>query len=75
MPIRTRLAWNGKPITYATSPEIGYLPEERGLYPKMKVEDDLFLAQLRGMGETEAKRELRKWLDRFEVPHYVNKKV
>ena len=71
-----RITWNGKPITYATSPEIGYLPEERGLYPKMKVEDQLvFLAQLRGMGKTEAKRELRKWLDRFEVPHYVNKKV
>ena len=71
-----RITWNGKPITYATSPEIGYLPEERGLYPKMKVEDQLvFLAQLRGMGKAEAKRELRKWLDRFEVPHYVNKKV
>ena len=42
----------------------------------MKVEDLLVvLAQLRGMGKTEAKRELRKWLDRFEVPHYVNKKV
>ena len=71
-----RITWNGKPITYATSPEIGYLPEERGLYPKMKVEDQLvFLAQLRGMGKAEAKRELHKWLERFEVPHYVNKKV
>ena len=60
MPMKGRITWNGKPITYATSPEIGYLPEERGLYPKMKVEDQLiFLAQLRGMSKTDAKRELR----------------
>lgn len=71
-----RITWNNKPITYATSPEIGYLPEERGLYPKMKVEDQLiFLAQLRGMKKADAKTELLKWLDRFEVPHYLNKKI
>ncbi|WP_318616718.1 ABC transporter ATP-binding protein [Sporosarcina sp. YIM B06819] len=71
-----RITWNNKPITYATSPEIGYLPEERGLYPKMKVEDQLiFLAQLRGMSKGDAKRELNNWLDRFEVPHYANKKI
>ncbi|MFJ7935491.1 ABC transporter ATP-binding protein [Sporosarcina sp. NPDC096371] len=71
-----RITWNGKPISYATSPEIGYLPEERGLYPKMKVEDQLiFLAQLRGMSKTGAKQELHKWLERFEVPHYANKKI
>ena len=71
-----RITWNGKPISYATSPEIGYLPEERGLYPKMKVEDQLiFLAQLRGMNKADAKKELHKWLERFEVPHYANKKI
>ncbi|WP_203248679.1 ABC transporter ATP-binding protein [Sporosarcina beigongshangi] len=71
-----RITWNGKPISYATSPQIGYLPEERGLYPKMKVEDQLiFLAQLRGMSKGDAKRELHNWLERFEVPHYATKKI
>lgn len=71
-----RITWNGKSISYATSPEIGYLPEERGLYPKMKVEDQLiFLAQLRGMSKADAKKELHNWLERFEIPHYANKKI
>ncbi|WJY27699.1 MULTISPECIES: ABC transporter ATP-binding protein [Sporosarcina] len=70
------ITWNGRPVNYATSPQIGYLPEERGLYPKMKVEDQLlFLAELRGMKRADAKRELGAWLDRFEVPQYLNKKV
>ncbi|KOF10119.1 sodium ABC transporter ATP-binding protein [Planococcus glaciei] len=70
------IRWNGKPITYAESPEIGYLPEERGLYPKMKVEEQLiYLAQLRSMPKADAKKEVRKWLERFEVPHYASKKV
>ena len=71
-----RISWNGKPITYATSPEIGYLPEERGLYPKMKVEEQLvFLGQLRGMKKADAKIALHKWLEQMEIPHYANKKV
>ena len=71
-----RITWNNKPINYKTSPEIGYLPEERGLYPKMKVEEQLiFLGQLRGMNKTDAKVGLKKWLDRMEIPHYANKKV
>ena len=75
-PTAGNIRWNGKPITYAASPEIGYLPEERGLYPKMKVEEQLvYLAQLRSMPKAEAKQEARKWLERFEVPHYANKKV
>ena len=71
-----RITWNNKPINYKTSPEIGYLPEERGLYPKMKVEEQLiFLGQLRGMNKSDAKADLKKWLDRMEIPHYANKKV
>ena len=65
-----------KQLSYATSPEIGYLPEERGLYPKMKVEDQLiFLGELRGMKKADAKKAIQYWLERFEVPQYVNKKV
>lgn len=75
-PNEGRITWNGKPISYATSPQIGYLPEERGLYPKMKVEEQLlFLAELRGMKRADAKKEIGGWLDRFEVPEYLNKKV
>lgn len=71
-----RITWNGQPISYTTSPEIGYLPEERGLYPKMKVEEQLiFLGQLRGMTKGDAKLALNKWLERMEIPHYANKKV
>ncbi|EOR25099.1 ABC transporter ATP-binding protein [Niallia nealsonii AAU1] len=45
-----RITWDNKPINYSTSPHIGYLPEERGLYPKLKVRDQLvYLARLRGM--------------------------
>ncbi|SIT90873.1 ABC-2 type transport system ATP-binding protein [Edaphobacillus lindanitolerans] len=70
------IRWKGKPITYSTSHEIGYLPEERGLYPKMKVEDQLsFLGELRGMKKNDAKAAIRKWLERFEVPQYQSKKV
>lgn len=75
-PTEGKVGWKGEPITYANSPEIGYLPEERGLYPKMKVEEQLvYLAQLRGMKPQEAKREAARWLERFEVPHYAQKKV
>ncbi len=70
------ITWNGKAISYANSSDIGYLPEERGLYPKMKVIEQLiYLAQLRGMNKTEAKVAANEWLDRFEVPHYAQKKV
>lgn len=75
-PTHGDISWNGKPITYTTSPEIGYLPEERGLYPKMKVEDQLiYLAELRRMPKQAAKQEVANWLERFEVPHYASKKV
>lgn len=75
-PTQGTVRWKGKPITYASSPDIGYLPEERGLYPKMKVEDQLvYLAQLRKMSKADAKRETAGWLERFEVPHYGQKKV
>ncbi|RNF39420.1 ABC transporter ATP-binding protein [Planococcus salinus] len=75
-PTEGEVRWNGKSITYASSPEIGYLPEERGLYPKMKVEEQLiYLAQLRKMPKSEAKKQMEHWLDRFEVPHYATKKV
>lgn len=55
---------------------IGYLPEERGLYKKMKVgEQALYLAQLKGMSRRDALRNLKKWFEKFEIQPWWNKKV
>lgn len=55
---------------------IGYLPEERGLYKKMKVGDQaLFFARLKGLNKAEATRRLKEWFDRFEISSWWNKKV
>lgn len=70
------ITWNNQKITYENSNEIGYLPEERGLYPKLKVEEQLvYLARLKGMDKKLAKKELEEWLERFNVPEYMNKKI
>ena len=56
--------------------DIGYLPEERGLYPKMKVgEQALYLAQLKGMTKSDAKKELKYWFEKFEIGEWWGKKV
>ncbi len=55
---------------------IGYLPEERGLYKKMKVgEQALYLAQLKGLSQNEARKRLRYWFEKFEIGGWWNKKV
>jgi len=70
------ITWNGEKINYAKSHLIGYLPEERGLYPKLKVKEQIiYLGRLRGMKKQDITKELDQWLERFEVPHYVNKRV
>ncbi|MFD2614911.1 ABC transporter ATP-binding protein [Paenibacillus gansuensis] len=66
----------GQKQTLENSRRIGYLPEERGLYPKVKVSDQiLYLAQLRGVSRKQADADLKRWLEKFEVPEYYNKKV
>ena len=56
--------------------QIGYLPEERGLYPKRTVMDQmLYLAALRGMRSTDAKKSAEKWLARLEVSEYASRKL
>jgi len=56
--------------------KIGYLPEERGLYKKMKVGDQLmFLAQLKGLTSKEAKIRIKNWLTKFEILDWWNKKI
>ncbi|WP_085522654.1 ABC transporter ATP-binding protein [Tuberibacillus sp. Marseille-P3662] len=75
-PTEGTITWQGEPINYATSDVIGYLPEERGLYPKLKVRDQmLYLGRLRGMKKGDILEELAKWLDQFGVPEYMDKKV
>jgi ABC-2 type transport system ATP-binding protein len=66
----------GKPVTDETRDSIGYLPEERGLYPRMKVRAlIIFLAALHGLSETEADRRAREWLERFELSEWSEKKM
>ena len=68
--------FKGRPITQDDVAKIGYLPEERGLYRKMKVGDQaMYLAQLKGMSAQEAATELKKWFVRFEMQDWWNKKV
>ena len=68
--------FNGQPITQEDVEKIGYLPEERGLYRKMKVGDQaMYLAQLKGMSAREASNELKKWFVRFGIESWWNKKV
>ncbi|GAL81697.1 lipoprotein releasing system ATP-binding protein LolD [Algibacter lectus] len=56
--------------------DIGYLPEERGLYKTMKVgEQALYLAQLKGLSKTEAKARLKYWFDRLDIGDWWNKKI
>lgn len=66
---------NGKKFEPSKN-QIGYLPEERGLYPKRKVlEQMIFLARLRGMDRAKAKVNAEKWLKRLEVFEYANRKL
>lgn len=56
--------------------EIGYMPEERGLYKKMKIgEQALYLAQLRGLTKAEAMERIKYWFEKFEIQSWWNKKV
>ncbi len=56
--------------------DIGYLPEERGLYKSMKVgEQALYLAQLKGLSKKEAKERLKYWFDKFDISHWWDKKI
>ncbi|MDR2840757.1 MAG: ATP-binding cassette domain-containing protein [Paludibacter sp.] len=67
---------NGRKITPQDVRFIGYLPEERGLYKKMKVgEQALYLAQLKGLTKNEALKALKYWFEKFEIQSWWDKKV
>ena len=60
------IVWAGKPIDFETRRRIGYMPEERGLYPKMRIGEQLdYLSQLHGMAAPDAHASVQRWLNRF----------
>lgn len=68
--------WNGKPLTKDDYNSIGYLPEERGLYPRVSIEEQLvYFAQLRGLAKSEAKGRIDYWMDKFQVKGKKTDKV
>ena len=70
------LLFDGHPMTDADVLQIGYLPEERGLYKKMRVgEQAIYLARLKGLDKATAEERLRQWFDRLEIADWWNRRV
>ncbi len=68
--------WLGVPLTFEARRRIGYMPEERGLYPKMRVAEQLaYLGELHGMTDTEARGSTERWLERFGLAERRNDEV
>ena len=76
IPNAGEVLFRGVPITQRDVEKIGYMPEERGLYRKMKVGDQaMYLAQLKGMSAREARAALKEWFIRFGIQDWWDKKV
>ena len=76
IPNSGEVLFRGKPITQEDVEKIGYMPEERGLYRKMKVgEQAMYLAQLKGMSAGAARAALKEWFVRFGIEDWWGKKV
>jgi ABC-2 type transport system ATP-binding protein len=76
MPDSGQVLLDGVKLNNSHIKDIGYLPEERGLYKSMKVgEQALYLAQLKGLSKAEAKTRLKYWFDRLEIGDWWNKKI
>ena len=68
--------FNQENLSFKTNSKIGYLPEERGLYKKMKVEEQLiYLAQLKGLTKKNALLKIQYWMDKLEISHWKNKTI
>ncbi len=75
-PDEGNLYFKGEKLQQKHIYNIGYLPEERGLYRKMKVgEHALYLARLKGLSKKEARLKLKEWFDKFEIGAWWNRKV
>jgi len=76
IPNSGEVLFKGAPITQRDVEKIGYMPEERGLYRKMKVGDQaMYLAQLKGMASRDARTALKEWFIRFGIQDWWDKKV
>ena len=76
MPDTGTVLLDGESLNAHHIKDIGYLPEERGLYKTMKVgEQALYLAQLKGLSKAEAKERLKYWFERLEIGDWWNKKI
>lgn len=74
-PDKGEILYNGKPLD-RKKVRIGYMPEERGLYPKKRIDEQLiYLAMLRGMNKADARQACDKWLDRMGMNEYKVKKL
>lgn len=66
------ISWNGKEVD-RKNVKFGYLPEERGVYPKVKIHDQLmYFAELKGMNKKDAEVEIQKWSEKLKVTEYLN---
>ena len=76
MPDSGHVILDNEPLQSHHIKDIGYLPEERGLYKSMKVgEQALYLAQLKGLSKSEARKRLKYWFERLEIGDWWNKKI
>jgi len=76
MPDQGEVILDGEKLAPHHIEQIGYLPEERGLYKSMKVgEQALYLAQLKGLSKKDAKERLKYWFDKFDISHWWDKKI
>jgi len=75
-PDEGELFFKGEKLQAKHIERIGYLPEERGLYKKMQLgEQALYLAQLKGLSENDAKQKLKYWFEKFEIQSWWKKKI
>ena len=75
-PDEGEIIFNGEKLNRNHISEIGYLPEERGLYKSMKVgEQAIYLAQLKGVSKKDAEKRLKQWFHKFGITEWWNKKV
>ncbi len=76
VPDSGEVTWKGAPVTEELRQRFGYLPEERGLYPKMQVREQLiYLTELRGLTRSDAAGRVDKWIDRLNLGEYAKRKL
>ncbi|NNC94737.1 MAG: ATP-binding cassette domain-containing protein, partial [Chitinophagales bacterium] len=68
--------FDGEKLSDKHNSMMGYMPEERGLYKKMKVGEHLiYLARLKNLSKTEATEKIKEWMEKFQITHWWNKKI